>query len=68
MEGCNKMTANIQEIFRYSLAIITFTFIAMIVYFFIGVKSKKYTKAKIFAIIYVCSNALRLLLKHFNLY
>ncbi len=63
------MTISNQEIFRYSLAIVIFVaFIAMIVYFFIGLKNKNYAKAKIFAIIYVCSNALRLLLEHFNLY
>ena len=63
------MTATNQAILRYLLAIVIFgAFIAMIFYFFIGLKSKNYAKAKIFAIIYVCSNALRLLLEHFNLY
>ena len=63
------MTVSIQELFRYSLAIvILIAFIAMMVCFFRGFKNKDYTKAKIFAIIYVCSNALRLLLEHFNLY
>lgn len=63
------MTVSIQELFRYSLAIVILVaFIAMIVYFLIGLKSKNYTKAKIFAMIYVCSNVLRLLLNHFNLH
>lgn len=63
------MTASNQAILRYLLAIVIFgAFIAMIFYFFIGLKSKNYAKAKIFATIYVCSNALRLLLEHFNLY
>ena len=63
------MTVSIQELFRYSLAIVILvTFIAMIVYFLIGLKSKNYAKAKIFAMIYVCSNVLRLLLSYFNLY
>lgn len=63
------MTASNQAILRYSLAIVILVaFIAMIVYFLIGLKNKNYEKAKIFAIIYVCSNALRLLLEHFNLY
>ena len=63
------MTVSIQDLFRYLLAIVIFVaFIAMIVYFLIGLKNKNYAKAKIFAIIYVCSNALRLLLNHFNLY
>ena len=63
------MTASNQAILRYSLAIVIFVaFIAMIVYFFRGLKNKDYTNAKIFAIIYVCSNALRLLLEYFNLY
>lgn len=63
------MTAGNQAILRYSLAIVIFVaFIAMIVYFLIGLKNKNYERAKIFAIIYVCSNALRLLLEHFNLY
>ncbi|WP_195245285.1 hypothetical protein [Clostridium celatum] len=63
------MTAGNQAILRYSLDIVIFVaFIAMIVYFLIGLKNKNYERAKIFAIIYVCSNALRLLLEHFNLY
>ena len=63
------MTISIQELFRYSLAIVILVaFIAMIVYFLIGLKNKNYAKAKIFAMIYVCSNVLRLLLNHFNLY
>ena len=63
------MTVSIQELFRYSLAIVILVaFIAMIVYFLIGLKSKNYERAKIFAMIYVCSNVLRLLLNHFNLY
>lgn len=63
------MTVGIQELFRYSLAIVILvSFIAMIVYFLIGLKSKNYAKAKIFATIYICSNALRLLLDYFNLY
>ena len=63
------MTASNQAILRYSLAIVILVaFIAMIVYFLIGLKNKHYAKAKIFAIIYLCSNALRLLLEHFNLY
>ena len=67
--GYSKMIVSIQEIFRYSLAIvILFTFIAMIIYFLIGLKSKNYTKAKTFAMIYVLSNVIRLLLNHFNLY
>ncbi|MGG7142836.1 hypothetical protein ACQPVP_05160 [Clostridium nigeriense] len=63
------MTVTNQDLFRYLLAIVILvTFIAMIVYFLIGLKNKNYAKAKIFAIIYVCSNALRLLLEHFNMY
>ena len=63
------MTVSIQDLFRYSLAIVIIVaFIEMIVYFFIGLKNKNYAKAKIFAMIYVCSNVLRLLLNHFNLY
>lgn len=63
------MTVSIQELFRYSLAIVILVaFIAMIVYFLIGLKNKNYAKAKIFAMIYVCLNVLRLLLNHFNLY
>ena len=63
------MTATNQAILRYLLAIVIFgAFISMIAYFFIGLKNKNYEKAKIFAIIYVCSNALRLILEHFNLY
>ena len=63
------MTVNIQYLFRYSLAIVILVaFIAMIIYFLIGLKNKNYAKAKIFAMIYVCSNLLRLLLNHFNLY
>ena len=63
------MTVSIQELFRYSLAIVILvSFIAMIVYFLSGLKNKNYAKAKIFAMIYVCSNVLRLLLNHFNLY
>lgn len=63
------MTVSIQELFRYSLAIVILVaFIAMIVYFLIGLKNKNYAKAKIFAVIYVCSNVLRLLLNYFNLY
>lgn len=63
------MTVSIQDLFRYSLAIVIIVaFIEMIVYFLIGLKNKNYAKAKIFAMIYVCSNVLRLLLNHFNLY
>ena len=63
------MTVSIQELFRYSLAIVILVaFIEMIVCFLIGLKNKSYAKAKIFAMIYVCSNALRLLLNHFKLY
>ena len=63
------MTVSIQELFRYLLTIVILVaFIAMIVYFLIGLKNKNYAKAKRFAMIYVCSNALRLLLEHFNLY
>ena len=63
------MTVSIQELFRYSLAIVILvSFIAMIVYFLSGLKNKNYAKAKIFAMIYVCSNVLRLLLNHFNMY
>ena len=63
------MTVSIQELFRYSLAIVILvTFVAMIVYFLIGLKNKNYAKAKKFAMIYVCSNVLRLLLNHFNMY
>ena len=63
------MTVSIQELFRYSLAIVILvSFIAMIVYFLSGLKNKNYAKAKIFAMIYVCSNVLRLLLNHFNLH
>lgn len=63
------MTASNGAILRYLLAIIIFvTFIAMIVYFFIGLKTKNYTKAKIFGSIYVFSNTLRLILEYFNLY
>ena len=63
------MTVSVQELFRYSLAIVILvSFIAMIVYFLSGLKNKNYAKAKIFAMIYVCSNVLRLLLNHFNLY
>ena len=63
------MTVSIQDLFRYSLAIVIIvSFIEMIVYFLIGLKNKNYAKAKIFAMIYVCSNVLRLLLNHFNLY
>lgn len=63
------MTDSNQAILRYSLAIIIFiAFIAMIVYFFIGLKNKNYTKAKIFGGIYIGSNALRLILEYFNLY
>ena len=63
------MTFSIQELFRYSLAIVILvSFIAMIVCFLIGLKNKNYAKAKIFAMIYVCSNVLRLLLNHFNLH
>ena len=63
------MTVSVQELFRYSLAIVILvSFIAMIVYFLSGLKNKNYAKAKIFAMIYVCSNVLRLLLNHFNLH
>lgn len=63
------MIVSIQELFRYSLAIfVLIVFIAMIVYFLISLKNKNYAKAKTFAMIYVCSNLLRLLLDHFNLY
>ena len=63
------MTVSIQDLFRYSLAIVIIVaFIEMIVYFLIGLKNKNYAKAKIFAMIYVCSNLLRLLLSYFNLY
>ena len=63
------MTVSIQDLFRYSLAIVIIVaFIEMIVYFLIGLKNKNYAKAKIFAMIYVCSNVLRLLLNHFNLH
>jgi type IV secretory pathway TrbL component len=63
------MAISNQDIFRYTLAIVIFVaFIAMIVYFFKGLKNKNYEKAKIFAIVYVCSNALRLILEHFKLY
>ena len=63
------MIVSIHGLFRYSLAIVILvTFILMIVYFLIGLKSKNYVKAKIFAMIYVCSNLFRLLLNHFNLY
>ena len=46
------MTFSIQELFRYSLAIVILvSFIAMIVCFLIGLKNKNYAKAKIFAMI-----------------
>ena len=49
------MTVSIQELFRYSLAIVILvSFIAMIVCFLIGLKNKNYAKAKIFAMLYVC--------------
>ncbi len=42
------MTVSIQELFRYSLAIVILvSFIAMIVCFLIGLKNKNYAKAKI---------------------
>lgn len=57
------MTIGIKELFKYLLAIfIIISFIAMITYFFIGLKDKNYVRAKIFAMIYVCSNVLRLIL------
>lgn len=63
------MAISVQELFRYLLAIFIFiAFITMVVYFLIGLKSKNYKKAKVFAIIYICSNVLRLLLEYFNLY
>ena len=61
------MITSIQELFRYSLAIfILIAFITMIVYFLIGLKNKNYEKAKSFAMIYVCSNVLRLILDYFK--
>ena len=63
------MTISIKELFRYSLAIfILISFIAMIVYFFIGLKDKNYVRAKIFAMIYVCLNEFRLILNYLDMY
>ena len=46
------MTVSIQELFRYLLTIVILVaFIAMIVYFLIGLKNKNYAKAKRFAMI-----------------
>ncbi len=50
------MIDSIQGIFKYSFAIvITIVFIAMIVYFLTGLKSKNYTKAKIFKMVVIIS-------------
>ncbi|MGL5414157.1 MAG: hypothetical protein ACRDAU_00670 [Clostridium sp.] len=63
------MTGSNQAILIYLLAIIIFVaLIATITYFFIGLKSKNYTRAKIFGGIYLFSNILRLIFEHFELY
>lgn len=60
---------SIQILFGNLLTIAIFmAFIAMVASYFIESKNKNYAKTKMFGMIYIFLNVLRLLLEHFNVF